>query len=99
MGRMLAFIAHLFWAMLKGFFFTGLVAAVICAVVLFITAPNHQITVDTTLVFGLVIVLLAGVLGAAVALIYHLSHMDSLHHTVRQYSETRAAQRQQARRK
>ena len=95
MGRMLAFIAHLFWAMLKGFFFTGLVAAVICAVVLFITAPNHQITVDTTLVFSLVIALLAGVLGAAVALIYHLSHLDSLHHTVRHYSETLAAQRQQ----
>ena len=97
MGRMLAFIAHLFWAMLKGFFFTGLVAGVICAVVLFITEPNHQITVDTTLVFSLVIALLAGVLGAAVALIYHLSHLDSLHHTVRHYSETRAAQRQRAR--
>ena len=94
MGRMLAFIAHLFWAMLKGFFFTGLVAAVICAVVLFITAPNHQITVDTTLVFSLVIALLAGVLGAAVALIYHLSHLDSLHHTVRHYGERRATQRE-----
>jgi uncharacterized membrane protein YoaK (UPF0700 family) len=94
MGRMLAFIAHLFWAMLKGFFITGLVAAVICAVVLFITEPNHQITVDTTLVFSLVIALLAGVLGAAVALIYHLSHLDSVHHTVQRYSETRAAQRQ-----
>jgi len=97
MGRMLAFIAHLFWAMLKGFFFTGLVAAVICAVVLFITEPNHQITVDTTMVFSLVIALLAGVLGAAVALIYHLSHLDGIHHTVQHYSETRAAQRQQAR--
>jgi putative exporter of polyketide antibiotics len=90
---MLAFIAHLFGAMLKGFLFTGLAAAVICAVVLFITEPNHQITVDTTLVFSLVIALLAGILGAAVALIYHLSHLDSVHHTVQQYSESRAAQR------
>src|SRR4029453_12203458 len=96
MGRMLAFIAHLFWAMLKGFFFTGLVAAVICAVVLFITAPNHQITVDTTLVFSLVIALLAGVLGAAVALIYHLSHLDSLHHAVQHLSEVRAGRRGRA---
>jgi hypothetical protein len=94
---MLAFIAHLFWAMLKGFFFTGLVAAVICAVVLFITEPNHQISVDTTMVFSLVIALLAGVLGAAVALIYHLSHLDSVHHTAQRYSEQRAARRQQAR--
>ncbi len=81
--------------MLKGFFFTGLVAAVVCAVVLFVTEPNHQVTLDTSLAFGLVIAFLAGVLGAAVALIYHLSHLDSLHHTVQHYSERRAAQRQQ----
>ena len=91
MQGIFSFIAHLFWAMLKGFFFTGLVAAVICAVVLFMTEPNHQITVDTTLVFSLVIALLASVLGAAVALIYHLSHLDSVHHTVQRYSEQHAA--------
>ena len=95
MQGIFSFIAHLFWAMLKGVFITGLVAAVMCAVVLFITEPNHQITVDTTLVFSLVIALLAGVLGAAVALIYHLSHLDSVHHTVRHYSEQHAARRQQ----
>jgi hypothetical protein len=73
------------------------VAAVICAVVLFITEPNHPLTLDTSMVFGLTIALLAGVLGAAVALIYHLSHLDSVHHTVQHYSEQRAARRQQAR--
>ena len=60
------------------------------------TEPNHQVTLDTSLVFGLVIAFLAGVLGAAVALIYHLSHLDSLHHTVQHYSEQRAAQRSAA---
>ena len=46
------------------------------------------------MVFGLTIALLAGILGAAVALIYHLSHLDSVHHTVRHYAERRAAQRE-----
>jgi hypothetical protein len=97
MSGILALIKHLFGAMLKGFFFTGLVAAILCGVVLFVTEPNHQITLDTTMVFSLVIALLAAILGAAVALIYHLSHLDGIHHTVQHYSETRAAQRQQAR--
>jgi putative exporter of polyketide antibiotics len=95
MQRVIEFVGHLISAMLKGFFFTGVAAALLCAVVLFVTEPNHRVTLDTSMVFGLTIALLAGVLGAAVALIYHLSHLDSLHHTVRHYSERRAPQRQQ----
>jgi hypothetical protein len=34
----------------------------------------------------------ANTLGAAVALIYHLSHLDSLHHAVQHMSELRATQ-------
>jgi uncharacterized membrane protein YeaQ/YmgE (transglycosylase-associated protein family) len=34
--------------------------------------------------------LLAGIVGAAVALIYHLSHRDSLYHAAQRYSEMRA---------
>jgi putative exporter of polyketide antibiotics len=94
MQRVLGFVGHLISAMLKGFVFTGVAAAILCAVVLFVTEPNHQAQLDTSLVFGLTIVLLAGVLGAAVALIYHLSHLDSLRHTMRHYSEMRAAQRE-----
>jgi hypothetical protein len=97
MRGMLAFIRHLFGAMLKGFFFTGFAAAIVCGVVLFVTEPNHQLTLDTLAVFSLVIALLAGILGAAVALIYHLSHLDGIHHTLQDYGERRAAQRQQAR--
>jgi uncharacterized membrane protein YccC len=97
MSGMLAFIKHLFGAMLKGFFYTGIAAAILCAVVLFVTEPNHQLTLDVPAVFALVISALAAILGAAVALIYHLSHLDGIHHTVQHYSETRAAQRQQAR--
>lgn len=94
MRRFFGFIGHLVGAMLKGFFFTGTAAAIVCAAVLFLTEPTHQLTVDTSLAFGLAIALLAGMLGAAVALIYHLSHLDSLHHTVRQYGERRATHRE-----
>jgi len=97
MSGILAFIRHLFGAMLKGFVFTGIAAAILCAIVLFVTEPNHQLTLDVPAVFALVICGLAAILGAAVALIYHLSHLDGIHHTVQHYSETRAAQRQQAR--
>jgi putative exporter of polyketide antibiotics len=93
MQRVLGFIGHLISAMLKGFFFTGGAAAILCAVVLFVTEPNHQVQLNTSMVFGMTIALLAGIVGAAVALIYHLSHLDSLHHTVRHYSEMRGAQR------
>jgi putative exporter of polyketide antibiotics len=92
MQRIFGFIGHLVGAMLKGFFFTGMAAALVCAAALFLTEPNHRVTLDTSLAFGLVIALLAGVLGAAVALIYHLSHLDSLHHAAQHYSDRRAGQ-------
>jgi putative exporter of polyketide antibiotics len=92
MQRIVGFVAHLVGAMLKGFFFTGMAAAIVCVVALVLTEPNHQVTLDTSLAFGLVIVVLAGVLGAAVALIYHLSHLDTLHHAARYFGERHASQ-------
>ena len=50
---------------------------------------------DTSMVFGMTIALLAGVIGAAVALIYHLSHLDSLHHSMRHFNESRAQHERQ----
>jgi putative exporter of polyketide antibiotics len=94
MRRVLGFVGHLVSAMIKGFFFTGVAAAILCAVVLYVTEPNHHVQLDTSLVFGMTIALLAGIIGAAMALIYHLSHLDSLHHTVRHYGEMRGAQRE-----
>jgi lysylphosphatidylglycerol synthetase-like protein (DUF2156 family) len=89
MRSILSFIKRLVGAMVKGFFYTGVVAAILCAVVLFVLAPGHRVTLDTSAVFAVVIALLAGVLGAAVALIYHLSHLDSLHHAVHHLSAQR----------
>ncbi len=37
MHRIFGFIGHLVGAMLKGFFFTGMAAALVCAVALFLT--------------------------------------------------------------
>jgi putative exporter of polyketide antibiotics len=91
MQRIFGFVGHLVGAMLKGFFFTGMAAAVVCAVALILTEPNHQVTLDTSLVFGLVIAFLAGVLGAAVALIYHLSHLDTIRHAAQHYGERRSS--------
>ena len=94
MQRFFGFVGHLVGAMLKGYFFTGMAAALACAVALFLTESNHQMTLGTSLAFGLVIASLAGMLGAAVALIYHLSHLFTLRHAAQQYSERRSAQRQ-----
>jgi len=93
MSSILSFIKRLVGAMAKGFLYTGLVAAILCAVVLFVLAPDHRVMLDTSAAFALVIALLAGTLGAAVALIYHLSHLDSLHHAVQHLSAQRASRR------
>jgi formate-dependent nitrite reductase membrane component NrfD len=91
MQRIFGFIGHLVGALLKGYFFTGMAAVLVCAVALFLTEPDHRVTSDTSPAFGLVIAFLAGVLGA-VALIYHLSHLDSLHHAAQHYSARRSGQ-------
>ncbi len=90
MRSILSFIKRLVGAMFKGFLYTGVVAAILCAVVLFVMAPDHQVTLDTSTAFAIVIALLAGALGAAVALIYHLSHLDGIHHAVQHMSAQRA---------
>jgi lysylphosphatidylglycerol synthetase-like protein (DUF2156 family) len=92
MSSIWSFTKHLVGAMFKGFVYTGLAAAILCAVVLFVMAPGHQVTLDTSAIFALVIALLAGVLGAAVALIYHLSHLDSIHHAMQHMSALHAGQ-------
>jgi FtsH-binding integral membrane protein len=97
MRGILGFTRHLFGAMLKGFFFTAIVAAVVCVVALFFAEPGHVLTFDVSAVFALVLCAMAGVLGAAVALIYHLSHLDGVHAMARRYSEMHASERRQAR--
>src|SRR5689334_8758546 len=95
MRGIFGFTRHLFGAMFKGFFFTAIAAAILCVVALFFTEPGHALTFDVSAVFAIVICAMAGVLGAAVALIYHLSHLDGVHAMARRYSEMRAAERRQ----
>ena len=77
------FTGHVLGAMLKGFVFTGIIVAILCFAVLFLTAPGHQLKPDISAAFALVISSLAALLGAAVALIYHLSHLHDVHHALR----------------
>jgi hypothetical protein len=94
MRAVFRFTGHVLWAMVKGFVFTGVVAALICAAVLYTASPGHHLALDLTAVFALVISVLAGILGSAVALIYHLSHLEE----VTQAIKRREAHREQARR-
>jgi hypothetical protein len=94
MTAIFRFTGHVLGAMLKGCAVTGLVVGLLCFAVLFLTAPGHQLTLNISAVFAIVIAALAAVLGAAVALIYHLSHLEEVHHAVRRYSAGRRAQRQ-----
>jgi hypothetical protein len=94
MRAVLRFTGHVLWAMVKGFVFTGVVAALICAAVLFTASPTHHLTLDLSAVFAIVISVLAVTLGATVALIYHLSHLEEVTQAIRH----REAQSQQARR-
>jgi hypothetical protein len=94
---MFQFVAHVFWAMVKGFVFTGIVAAILCFGALFATAPGHHLTWDVSAVFALVIAGLAAILGAAVALIYHLSHIEEITHALQRRAANREAQRQPSR--
>ena len=97
MKAVFQFVGHVLWAMVKGFVFTGIAAAIICFGALFATAPGHHLTLDVSAVFAAVISALAAILGAAVALIYHLSHIEEVSHAVKRYSASREAQRQQPR--
>lgn len=94
MKGIVGFTKHLFGAMLKGFFFTGLIVGIVCAGVLYATEPGHHMTMDVSATFGIVLTGLAAVLGAAVALIYHLAHLDGIHHGIQRFSDARATDRQ-----
>jgi hypothetical protein len=91
---MFAFIKHTLWAMVKGFVITGVVAAVVCFGAVLVAI--HHLSLDLYSVFAGVITLLAAFLGSAFALIYHLSHIEEISHTLRRVRERQQAERQQA---
>ena len=94
MKTIAGFFGHILLAMVKGFIFTGVVAAVLAFGALYVTSPTHALTPSTTnTALAGVIVLLAAILGAAVALIYHLSHLDTARHAMKRYSDYRDANR------
>lgn len=99
MSTIFSFIKHTVSAMIKGFFITGIVAAVVCFGVLLLISPTHSLANGLTTVFAGVIAVLAAFLGSAVALIYHLSHIEEISHSIKRAHERLEAERQQARKR
>jgi hypothetical protein len=79
--------------MVKGFVFTGIVAAGISLVALMVASPSHQLTLGLSAGFAATATVLAALLGAAVALIYHLSHLGDVRHAIQRSSASRATPR------
>jgi hypothetical protein len=72
----------------------GIAAAVLAFGALYLTSPTHALTPKATdAALAGTIVLLAAILGAAVALIYHLSHLDTARHAMKRLGAYRDAQR------
>lgn len=78
------YLEHLVWSTIKGFVVGGALAALVCFGALYLTAPAHSLTAGLSTTFAAIIVLLTALLGAAIALIYRLSHIGELSHAVKQ---------------
>jgi hypothetical protein len=99
MKAIFQFVGHVAMAMVKGFVFTGIVAALVTFGVLFFSSPGHHLSMDVSALFAAVISVLAAFLGSAVALIYHLSHLEDVTHAIRTAQARREAERQRVRAK
>jgi predicted PurR-regulated permease PerM len=89
MSAIFHFVGHTLAAMVKGFVFTGVVAAILCFLALVVASPDHEVSMGIGAVFSIVIAVLAAFLGAAAALIYHLSHIEELRHLLARASAAR----------
>ena len=93
MQAIFSFVRHTISAMVKGFFYTGLVAGFLSLLALFFASPGHHLVMGIAAIFAIVITILAAVLGSAVALIYHLSHLGEARQALDRYTAARRAQR------
>jgi hypothetical protein len=95
MRAIFRFVGHTVSAMVKGFFFTGIAAAIISFGVLLLASPGHHLVRGIDTAFAIAISVLAALLGSAVALVYRLSHIGEARHAIQHYTESRTSQRQQ----
>jgi hypothetical protein len=95
MRAIFSFVGHTISAMVKGFFLTGIAAAIISFGVLLFASHGHHLVMGIDTAFAITISVLAALLGSAVALVYRLSHIGDARHVIQSYTESRASQRQQ----
>lgn len=76
MGRIARYFGSLFFSVAKGCLLTALVAGVLATATVLLLSRQLPTTADFTLI--VVIVVLAGVVGAAIALIWRMTHIPDL---------------------
>ena len=85
MGRIAGYFTSLFLSMAKGCLMTALVAGVLAMATVLLLSQRMPTTADFTLI--LVIVVLAGAFGGAIALIWRMTHIPDIIHAVEQQRE------------
>jgi NAD/NADP transhydrogenase beta subunit len=84
MGRIGRYFESLFFAVAKGCLLTALIAGVLATATVLLLTHRLPTTADFTLI--VVIVVLAGAFGSAVALIWRMTHIPDLIHAAEQSS-------------
>jgi putative flippase GtrA len=92
MRAIFRFVEHTLAAMVKGFFFTGIAAAIVSFLILVLATPGHHLVMSLATVFAIVLSVLAAILGSAVALIYRLSHISEARHAIQRYTSAHGNQ-------
>jgi NAD/NADP transhydrogenase beta subunit len=85
MGRIGRYFETLFFAMAKGCLLTALIAGVLATATVLLLTLRLPTTADFTLI--VVIVVLAGAFGSAIALIWRMTHIPDILHAVGQSSD------------
>ena len=85
MGRIAGYFKSLFLSMARGCLLTALVAGVLAMATVLLLSHRMPTTADFTLI--VVIVVLAGAFGGAIALIWRMTHIPDIIHAVEHQRE------------
>lgn len=80
MGRIGRYFESVFFSVAKGCLLTALIAGILATATVFLLTRRLPTTADFTLI--VVIVILAGVVGSAVALIWRMTHIPEIIHAI-----------------
>ncbi|HEX5159292.1 MAG TPA: hypothetical protein VFW17_18935 [Ktedonobacterales bacterium] len=80
MGRIGRYFESVFFSVAKGCLLTALVAGILAIATVFLLSHRLPTTADLTLI--VVIVILAGAVGSAIALLWRMTHIPDIIHAV-----------------